>query len=195
MNKIYYIHGTMFSGKSLDLISTYTTYKFHGKEVLVLKHTKDTRDKGIIKSRMSNIEIECIAFTDECSLRHKLSQYMVDNSFRAPDVIMIDEIQFASEKHIEEILDISEYCPVMCYGLKNTYTGELFPSITKLLAISEDIREIKTTCYCCNRKATHNILLRNGEPIYAGAYLNVEGEKSNDRYFPVCRKHFYKPGI
>lgn len=195
MNKIYYIYGTMFSGKSLDLISTYTTYKFHGKKVLALKHAKDTRDKGIIKSRMSNIEIECETFTDEHTLSEKLAIYMIENNFTYPDVIMIDEIQFASEKHIEELHELSRYCPVMCYGLKNTYTGELFPSIAKLLAVAEDTREIKTTCYCCNRKATHNLLMRDGGFLYEGAFVNIEGANTKDRYFPVCREHFYIPEI
>jgi len=195
MNKIYYIHGTMFSGKSLDLISTYTTYKFHGKRILVLKPAKDTRDKGVIKSRMSSIEIECDTFTDEHTLSEKVHIYMLENNFKQPDVILIDEVQFATEKQIKELVELSSICPIMCYGLKTTYTGDLFPSITKLMAIAEDVREVKTTCYCCNKKATYSLLVRNGQPIYEGAFVNVEGENLNDRYFPVCREHFYKPMI
>ena len=192
MYKIYYIHGTMYSGKSLDLISTYTTYKFHNRKVLVLKHVKDTRDAHVIKSRMSSIEVPCETFTDEDSLREKLSLFMVDNNFELPDVIMIDEIQFASKNHIKELMSLSEFCPIMCYGLKTTYTGELFPAISELFAIAEDIKEIKTTCEYCGRKATHNLLLRDGKPIFEGAYENIEGENPNDTYKAVCREHFMK---
>lgn len=192
MNKIYYIYGTMYSGKSLDLISTYTTYKFHQKKVLVLKHVKDTRDASVIKSRMSNIEVPCETFTDNDSLCEKLSSFMVDNNFELPDVVMIDEIQFATKDHIQDLITISEFCPVMCYGLKTTYTGELFPSISELFAIAEDTKEIKTTCTYCNKKATHNLLLRDGRPIFEGAYENIEGENPNDKYQAVCREHFMK---
>ena len=85
-NKIYYIHGTMYSGKSLDLISTYSTYKFNNKKVLVLKHAKDTRDEGIIKSRMSSQEIKCITFTDEDSLYSTAVKELRAKGYH-PDVI------------------------------------------------------------------------------------------------------------
>lgn len=194
MNKIYYIYGTMYSGKSLDLISTYTTYKFHGKDVLVIKHAKDVRDGQAIKSRMSNTKVKCARLTDDISLQELLALYMVDNDFKYPDVIMIDEVQFISEKHVDELHEISKYCPIMCYGLKTTYTGELFPAISKLLAIAEDVREVKTTCRFCTKKATHNLLIRDGVPIYEGAYENIEGQNPNDEYVAVCREHFYNPG-
>lgn len=64
-NKIYFKHGTMFSGKSLNLISTYNTYKHNNKKVLVLKPSADTRDFEVIKSRMSNETVGCITYNSE----------------------------------------------------------------------------------------------------------------------------------
>lgn len=195
-NKIYYIHGTMFSGKSLDLISTYSTYKFNNKKILVLKHASDTRDIGIIKSRMSNETVNCILYTDDDSLYDIVINYIEkSDSYSYPDVILIDEIQFSTVKHIEELHDISTFAPVMCYGLKTAYTGELFPAITKLMSLAESIKEIKTTCSMCNSKATHNLLIRNGKPIYEGAFVNIEGANCNDEYYAVCREHFYNPKL
>ena len=191
-HKIYYIHGTMDSGKSLDLISTYSTYNFNNKKVLVLKHAKDTRDEGIIKSRMSSQEIKCVTFTDENSL-YKTAVKQLRAKRYHPDVILIDEVQFCSDKHIKQLQNLSTIAPVMCYGLKTSYTGDLFPAIAKLIPLAESIKEIKTTCCMCNSKATHNLLVRNGEPIYEGAFVNIEGVNHDDKYHAVCREHFYNP--
>lgn len=197
-NKIYFIHGTMYSGKSLELISTYTTYNFNNKKVLVLKHASDTRDKGVIKSRMSNESIKCLTYTDNDSLIEIVNKEILNNALNisrgwTPDVILIDEIQFSAIKHIDELDSLSSIAPVMCYGLKTSYTGELFPAIAKLIPLAENIREIKTTCCMCNSKATHNLLVRNGSPIYEGAFVNIEGANHDDKYFAVCREHFHNP--
>lgn len=190
--KIYFIYGTMFSGKSLDLISTYATYKFNNKKVLVLKHAKDTRDVGIIKSRMSSQEIKCTTFTDEDSLYSTAIKQLRAKRYH-PDVILIDEVQFCSDKHIKQLQNLSTIAPIMCYGLKTSYTGDLFPAIAKLIPLAENMREIKTTCCMCNSKATHNLLVRDGKPIYEGAFVNVEGANHDDKYYAVCREHFYNP--
>lgn len=195
MNKIYYIYGTMFSGKSLDLISTYTTYKYNNKKVVVLKPSEDTRDKGVIKSRMSDMEVPCITFSNNDNLIEVFYDAVREcGKFNAPDVLLIDEVQFLTQEQIKHLVYISTWCPIMCYGLKTTYTGELFPAISKLLAIAEDVREVKTTCRFCTKKATHNLLIRDGVPIYEGAYENIEGQNPNDEYVAVCREHFYSPG-
>lgn len=191
-NKLYYIHGTMYSGKSLDLISTYITDTYNGKKVLVLKHSKDTRDRDIIKSRMSSQEVKCITFTDEQSL-YSIAIKELRNKGYHPDVILIDEVQFCSDAHIKQLHNLSTIAPIMCYGLKTSYTGELFPAIAKLIPLAENIREIKTTCCMCNSKATHNLLVRNGNPIYEGAFVNIEGTNNKDKYHAVCREHFYSP--
>lgn len=192
MNKIYYRYGTMFSGKTLNLISTVKTYQLNGYNVIVLKHANDTRDKGIIKSRMSKDYIDCISFTDDDDIYQICKQAI--NSKNDIAAIIIDEIQFCSLQHIQDLNKVSELAPVICYGLKTSYTGILFPSIAHLLAITEDVSEIKTVCSMCSRKATHNLLLRNGQPIYNGNTVNIEGTVS-EQYKAVCRKHFYKPII
>jgi excinuclease ABC subunit B len=94
---------------------------------------------------------------------------------------------------IDELHRVSKIAPVMCYGLKVSYTGELFPAIVKLMSLVEDPSEIKTTCSMCNSKATYSLLVRNGKPIYEGAFVNIEGENNEDSYHAVCREHFYEP--
>lgn len=194
MNKIYFRYGTMFSGKSLNLISAVKTYEHNNQKVLILKPSKDTRDKEMIKSRMSTETLECITFNESDDLIDVFGIAYKNNHFKV-DVLFIDEVQFCTVKQIEQLHFISNYVPIMCYGLKTSYTGELFPAITKLMAIAEDISEIKTICCMCKKKATHNLLLRNGQPVYSGDAINVEGKNNNDEYKAVCREHFYKPTL
>ena len=198
MNKIYFRFGTMFSGKTLNLISTVKTYELNGYNVIILKHSKDTRDT-VIKSRMSNDCLDCITFDDNDNLedvcQKALDDFYKENPLSSIAAILIDEVQFCSLEHIHSLHAISKIAPVICYGLKTSYTGELFPAISALLAIAEDTSEIKTICSMCSKKATHNLLLRNGQPIYSGDTVNIEGENVSEQYKAVCRKHFYEPII
>lgn len=187
-NKIYFKYGTMFSGKSLNLISTAKTYKFNGNNVFIIKAKQDSRDSGVIKSRMSNEELKCYIVDKDMD---DLSLIFKDKPNLDLDIILIDEVQFLTVKQIESLVKLSEIAPIICYGLKSSYTGDLFPSIAKLLSITEDIQEIKTTCRYCNKKATHNLLLRNGKPVHSGDMVNVEGSNVNEEYQQVCRYHFY----
>ena len=193
-NKIYFKYGTMFSGKSLSLISTYHTYKHNNKKVLALKPSKDTRDPGVIKSRMSPVTVPCVLYHEEDSL-YDVVVNTIEKSGLRPDVIMIDEIQFSTLSQIDELHKVSKIAPVMCYGLKVSYTGELFPTVVKLMPFIEDASEIKTTCSMCNSKATYSLLIRDGKPKYEGAFVNIEGENNQDSYHAVCREHFYNPEI
>lgn len=189
-HKIYFKHGTMFSGKSLNLISTAKTYEYNKNNVLIIKPVKDTRDPDVIKSRMSNEELDCLTIK-ESDCKNIVS--IIESYPKKVDVILIDEVQFFPVEGIDELINVSKIAPVICYGLKTSYTGELFPSIAKLLAIAEDVQEIKTVCRHCSKKATHNLLLRNGKPVYNGDMINVEGENVNEEYQQVCRYHFYNP--
>lgn len=196
-NKIYYKHGAMFSGKSLRLISLYDSYVYKKKNVMVAKPSKDTRDIGVIKSRMSDKQIECHLFDENESLVDLVSWY--EGIYGIPDIILIDEIQFATLQQIEDINTLSAKYKVMCYGLKTTYTAELFPAISKLLTIAEDVEEIKSECFMCDSKATHNLLIRNGKPVYTGNFVNIEGDKNGkeekciEEYKAVCRYHYHNP--
>ena len=198
MNKIYLKYGTMFSGKSLNLISAVKTYGHNHQRVIILKPAQDTRDEGVIKSRMSTETLECATFTAKEDLFVKVTDLITACQVREkrwmPDVIFIDEVQFCTPEQIMQLHNIAKYyAPIMCYGLKTSYTGDLFPAIAKLLTIAEDVSEIKTICSMCKKKATHNLLLRNGSPVYSGDAINVEGENIEDVYKAVCREHFFKP--
>lgn len=194
-NKIYYRHGTMYSGKTVDLIRNYTTDVRDNKHPIAIKPSTDVRDEDI-SSRLVETTIPCYRIKPNESLLVKFLLatipfgYSLDNC-----MLFIDEVQFLTPAQIQELHEISAYCPIMCYGLKRSYTGDIFPSIVKLESLAEDVAEIKSTCSFCNSKATHNLLVRNGVPTYSGDMVNVEGVNNDDKYYKVCREHFYEPPI
>lgn len=194
MKKIYYKYGTMYSGKSLNLISTYKTYMFNNQRPLVLKHAKDTRDENIIKSRMSKETVECITFTDEDNLLDVVYNAIKELVF-SPVVIMIDEIQFCTIAHIEQINVLSLQFPIICYGLKTNYMAELFPASAKLIAYADSLEEMVTTCSFCGKRARFNLLTRDGKAVREGNAYNIDGEYGNEKYYAVCRQHYFEPNI
>lgn len=192
-NKIYYRHGTMYSGKTVDLIRNYTTDKRDNKHPIAIKPSKDTRDEDI-SSRLVETTIPCYKVKPNESLLEKFLSIIIPLGYSLDSyILLIDEVQFLTPAQIQELHYISAFCPIMCYGLKRSYTGDIFPSIAKLESLAEDVAEIKSTCTFCNSKATHNLLVRNSIPTYSGDMVNVEGKNKNDDYYKVCREHFYEP--
>ncbi|MEG1059793.1 MAG: thymidine kinase, partial [Clostridia bacterium] len=107
-----------------------------------------------------------------------------------PDCILIDEAQFLSKKHVEQLSDIVDYLnvPVICYGLRCDFRQEFFIGSKHLLEIADKIEEIKTICKC-GRKATANMRIVNGEVITNGEKVMIGG---NESYVALCRKCYKK---
>lgn len=188
MAKLYFKYGTMKSGKTLDLIRTYDSYKVSGREVLVLTPSLDDRHGvGKVKSRLG-VEIEALAIDvgDMVELLHMkhLSKY---------DIILVDEAQFFNEEDINVLKIVTqEYnIPVIAYGLKTDFRGKLFEGSQTLLELSEDISEIKAVCNYCGSKATLNLRLDDGVPVYKGDVVQI----GDSEYIPVCFKHYVEPRI
>lgn len=155
-------------------------YRERGQKVLLAKTNTDTRDgKNVIRSRIG-LERECILLSDICA--------MSDEEIKEYDAVIVDEIQFAPARqidflaHIVDDLDI----PVLCYGLRTDFQLNLFEGSERLLAIADEIKEIKTVCWCgrkatCNARYNKHGIVRSGAQIMLGA---------NDDYIALCRKHF-----
>lgn len=155
-------------------------YRERGQKVLLAKTNTDTRDgKNVIRSRIG-LERECILLSDICA--------MSDEKIKEYDAVIVDEIQFAPARqidflaHIVDDLDI----PVLCYGLRTDFQLNLFEGSERLLAIADEIKEIKTVCWCgrkatCNARYNKHGIVRSGAQIMLGA---------NDDYIALCRKHF-----
>lgn len=194
MSKLYFKYGALNSSKTANLLMTAHNYRETGRKVLLLQSSKNTRDKvNKITSRIG-IESECLVFHEEENLKELIEQYI-----NKLDVVLIDEIQFATPTQIKQLvnlLDTYKDLVVITYGLKSTYTAELFPSIATLLVYADHIEEVKQVCAYCSKKAHMNLKIRNNKPVYEGEIISIGDVKDCEEYYvPVCREHYLHPII
>ncbi len=180
MAKLYYYYGAMGSSKSANALMAEYNYAERGQKVLLGKTNIDTRDgERIIRSRIG-LQKECVLLSDICA--------MADEEIRQYDAVIVDEIQFAAKDQIDFLAHIVDdlNVPVLCYGLRADFQNNLFEGSERLIAICDEIKEIKTVCWCgkkaiCNARYNKNGIVREGTQIMLGA---------NDEYIALCRKHF-----
>ena len=191
MAQLFFIYGTMNSGKSIQLLSTAHSYKEQGKSVLLLTPSTDTRDGvGTISSRIGLSE-EAMVIKPDTNLWELEG---VNFFFNGYDAILVDEAQFLSKDQITQLSEIVDQLniPVMAYGLKNDFSNHLFPGSEQLVLLADKLIEMKTTCKWCNKKATMNLRVVDGYPAYEGEQVEVGG---NEDYLSVCRYHYNTPNI
>lgn len=197
MAKLHFKYGCMESSKSANLLMTVHNYESQGKEVILLKPSLDTRSRtGKIESRIG-LSHDCIDIDKDTNILDLLNVKSV-NSLDTISAIIVDESNFLTKEQVKQLAYIcDEYdIPIITYGLKNSYLdGELFEGSAALLYYAEKIEEIKTVCKC-GRKATMNLRILNGKPIYDGNIINCgDTKEAEDYYVPVCRKHYFNPQI
>ena len=183
MAKLYFRHGAMGSSKSANALMVAYNYYEREKQALLAKPRLDTRDEGVIRSRMG-LEQKCIYVDELCQ--------MTDDELQSYDCIIVDEAQFCKKSDVEFFIHIVDELerPVICYGLRTDFRRELFEGSMWLLAWADVIEEIKTVCWCgqganCNARFTKDgKMIRSGEQVVMGG---------NDSYTALCRKH-YKEG-
>lgn len=189
MAQLFYTYSTMSAGKSLDLLKVNHNYREQGKKTLLFTPRTDTRHgEGKITSRIGIQE-------DALSVDYEFNfyEYVKRNKIVSEKLycILIDEAQFLSREQIMQLSNIvdSFNIPVMCYGLKNDFQNNLFEGSETLLLYADKIIEIKTICAKeeCGKKATMNLRLSGGKPVYEGSQIQIGDEE----YLPVCRKHYY----
>ena len=124
-----------------------------------------------------------------------LSAGVLETTFREEtetgkvDCVFVDEAQFLEEEQVWQLARVADdlHIPVMCYGLRVDFRGELFPGSATLLALADDLREVRTICHC-GRKATMVIRRdEGGRAITEGAQVQVGG---NETYVSLCRRHW-----
>lgn len=178
--KLYFRYGTMNSGKSIEVLRTAHNYEEQGKKVMLLTPAIDNRSGvGIIASRIG-MQKEAIIIKENADM------FEIARA-EHPNCIIIDEAQFLQKHHILQLVSIVDELsiPVIAYGLRADFMGELFEGSYHLLALADKIEEIKTICWYCDRKATMNMRLHDGEPVFHGQQVFIGG---NESYLPVCRK-------
>ncbi|MCA9083535.1 MAG: thymidine kinase [Planctomycetaceae bacterium] len=190
MAKLYFYYSAMNAGKSTNLLQAAYNYRERGLRPLLLTPDLDTRcGAGVIGSRIG-LKADAIAFEQNDSL---LEICRHEHQLSAVACVFVDEAQFLSRRQVHELGDVADELkiPVLAYGLRTDFQGNLFEGSQYLLAWADVITEVKTICHC-GRKAT--MVLRidsDGRVLRGGDQIKVGG---NESYVSVCRRHF-KDGL
>lgn len=178
MAKLYFRHGTVGSAKTLNLLAVAHNYRQQNKRVLLIKPSLDTRfGTGTIRSRAG---LDC-----EADLLVHAETRLDDDDFRGLSCALVDEAQFVSPAVIDQLrrITLDLEVPVICYGLRTDFRGDLFPGARRLFEMADTIEEVKTTCAFCNRKAIMNLKHSNGVATVEGPSVDLGAE---EKYFPAC---------
>lgn len=186
MAKVYFYYAAMNAGKSTVLLQSSYNYRERGMRTLLFAPAIDTRyGVGRIESRIG-LHAGAIALGPNDDL---LQRVRAEHAAEPVACVLIDEAQFLSVAQVWQTTDIADGLgiPVLCYGLRTDFQGKLFPGSGALLALADDITELKTICHC-GRKATMNLRVDStGRAVREGAQVEIGG---NDRYVAMCRRHF-----
>ena len=180
----------MNAGKSTTLLQSSYNYRERGMHTLLMTPELDTRGgSGWISSRIG-LRAEASTFTPVDDL-YRLAR--TEHETQTVDCVLVDEAQFLTRKQVEQLCKVADVLgiPVLAYGLRTDFRGDLFEGSQYLLAWADTIQEIKTICHC-GSKAT--MVLRigpDGGPVQEGSQVEVGG---NERYLSVCRRH-HREGI
>ena len=188
MASLFYYYSSMNAGKSTTLLQASHNYRERGMKTLLL--TPELDDRSGSKKIVSRIGIEAKAtsFSSDNDL-HFLTKKELKNS--PLHCVLVDEAQFLSREQVLQLCKIVDELniPVLAYGIRTDFQGELFEGSKCLLAWADNLVEIKTICHC-GRKATMVVRLDSeGNAITEGEQIEIGG---NERYLPLCRKHFHE---
>ena len=188
MAKLHFFYSTMNAGKSTSLLQSNHNYKENGLNTIIFLPNETSKlSKGQIVSRIGLKAKAVIANKDL-----NFFNYIKENQSKKLSCILIDEAQFLSKEQVRQLGKVADRLnyPVMCYGIRTDFRGELFEGSSELLALSDNLIELKTICSMCNRKATMVVRKdHNGKIVTEGSKVVIGG---NDIYMPVCRKHYRK---
>jgi thymidine kinase len=186
MAKLYFHYSTMNAGKSTVLLQASHNYRERGMETYLLTAKLDDRaGQGRVASRIGiGAEADTFAVKDDlfATIETRLAVGKVA-------CIFIDEAQFLTTDQVWQLARAVDdlNVPIMCYGLRVDFRGELFPGSAALLALSDEMREVRTICHC-GKKATMVVRIGpDNKALKDGAQVQIGG---NETYVSLCRKHW-----
>lgn len=186
MAKLFFNYSTMNAGKSAILLQASHNYRESGMDTYLLTAAIDGRaGAGQIASR-----IGIAASADMFRAGDNLFQRISDRITKGPVAcVFVDEAQFLEPQQVWQLARVVDDLdiPVICYGLRVDFRGELFPGSATLLALADEMREVRTICHC-GKKAT--MVVRqgpDGKALREGAQIEIGG---NERYVSLCRRHW-----
>lgn len=186
MAKLYFHYSAMNAGKSTILLQASYNYRERGMETYLLTADFDGRSgPGRIASRIG-IADEADAYATRDDLFDRIERRLGRGEVAC---VLVDEAQWLTREQVWQLARAVDDLgvPVMCYGLRTDFRGELFPGSAALLALADEMREVRTICHC-GKKATMVIRIdADGRALREGAQVEVGG---NDRYVSLCRAHW-----
>ena len=190
MAKLYFYYASMNAGKSTTLLQADFNYRERGMATMLWTAALDDRGGSAGSSR---------AIESRIGLAHDAHRFepatdlweRITASHRVEPLacVLVDEAQFLTHTQVWQLARVADGSgiPVLCYGLRTDFKGELFPGSATLLGIADALVELKAVCHC-GRKATMNLRVdAAGGAVHEGAQTEIGG---NDRYVALCRRHF-----
>ena len=177
MAKLYFRYGAMGSSKTANAIMVRYNYEERGQNALILKPVMEKRDGENTVRYRSGLAAPC-----------RYVEELDEIDVEAYDCLIVDEAQFLTKAQVQALVDIVDQknVPVVAYGLRADFQGNLFEGSKWLLAWADTIEEVKTVCWC-GRKATCNARIHNGRVIKTGEQILLGG---NESYVSLCRRHW-----
>ena len=181
MAQLYFKYGAMGSSKTANALMTRFNYEERGQKTLLVKPRLDTRDGD-------HQVVSRIGLTHPCIYIDEMQQLSV-MELQQNACVIVDEAQFLTREEVLYLVSLVDELdiPVICYGLRADFKGDLFPGSAALLAYADKLEELKAVCWC-GRKAAFNArfdadgtVLKTGEQVELGA---------NERYTSLCRRHW-----
>jgi thymidine kinase len=186
MAKLYFYYASMNAGKSTTLLQADFNYRERGMETMLWTAAFDDRaGLGTIASRIG-LQTCGRLYDARTDIRHEVE---VELKKRRLHCILVDEAQFLTHAHVVQLCSICDELdiPVLAYGLRTDFQANLFEGSAHLLALADNLVELKGICHC-GRKATMNLRVdADGNAVAEGASVEIGG---NDRYISLCRRHF-----
>ena len=186
MAKLYFYYSAMNAGKTTNLLQSRHNYAERGMNTLVIKPRIDSRSgENRVRSRIG-LEAEAVDVDPSVNLLG-----LVQNASEGQPIhcVLVDEAQFLSADQVDQLTEVVDALniPVLAYGLRTDFLGALFEGSRQLLALADELREIKTVCHC-GRKATMVVRFDGeGQPMRSGDQIQIGG---NETYVSMCRRHF-----
>ncbi|WP_311270076.1 thymidine kinase [Sphingobium sp. WCS2017Hpa-17] len=186
MAKLYFYYSSMNAGKSTTLLQSDFNYRERGMDTMLWTAALDDRyGHGRIVSRIG-LEAQAHLFDPNVDI---FAAIAAQHEMTTLSCVLLDEAQFLTEAQVWQLGAVCDRLgiPVLCYGIRTDFQGQLFPGSAALLGLADSLSEIKTICEC-GRKAIMNLRVDGqGRAIRQGDQTEIGG---NDRYVALCRRHF-----
>lgn len=186
MAKLYFYYSSMNAGKSTTLLQADFNYRERGMRTMVWTAQLDDReDAGWVNSRIG-LKKKASLFEEGTDM---LAEISVQHEQTPLDCVLIDEAQFLTRDQVFQLALVCDQLkiPVLAYGLRTDFQAALFPGSAQLLAIADELVELKAVCECGSKSTMNMRVDEKGNPVLAGQQTEIGG---NELYVALCRKHF-----